>query len=60
MRGWSTFTCRSRKPTDVKGVEVTVTVLDPNGNCYDVAKATTDSRAFSAALLSRLFRASTL
>lgn len=34
------------RPTDVKGVEVTVTVLDPNNNCYDVATATTDSNGF--------------
>ncbi|MEM2130840.1 MAG: hypothetical protein QXZ70_09605, partial [Candidatus Bathyarchaeia archaeon] len=35
--------------TDVKGVKVTVTVLDPNGNCYDVAKTTSDASGFYSA-----------
>jgi hypothetical protein len=30
------------KPTNAKGVEVTITVLDPNNNCYDVATTTSD------------------
>ena len=30
-------------PSNATGVEVTITVLDPNGNCYDVATATSDS-----------------
>jgi len=29
-------------PTDVTGVEVIVSVLDPNGNCYEVGTATSD------------------
>ncbi len=31
------------KPTDVTGVEVVLSVLDPNGNCYEVGRATTDA-----------------
>jgi hypothetical protein len=34
------------KPTDATGVDVTITVLDPNGNCYDVATATSDVNGF--------------
>ncbi|MGB9841445.1 MAG: PQQ-binding-like beta-propeller repeat protein [Candidatus Bathyarchaeales archaeon] len=37
------------KPTNIKGVEVTITVLDPNGNCYDVAKTTSDASGFYSA-----------
>jgi hypothetical protein len=32
------------RPTDVNGVEVTISVLDPNGNVYDVTSATSDDR----------------
>jgi hypothetical protein len=31
------------RPTDVIGVEVTISVFDPNGNCYDVGTATSDA-----------------
>jgi outer membrane protein assembly factor BamB len=31
------------KPADVTGVEVVVSVLDPNNNCYEVARATSDA-----------------
>ena len=31
------------RPTDVNGVEVTISVLDPNGNIYDVGTATSDA-----------------
>ena len=34
------------KPTDAVGVEVTLTVLDPNGNVYDIATATSDVDGF--------------
>jgi hypothetical protein len=34
------------KPVDAIGVEVTLTVLDPNGNVYDVATATSDVDGF--------------
>jgi hypothetical protein len=37
------------RPTDVNGVDVTITVLDPNNNCYDVATATSDDNGFYSA-----------
>ncbi|MEM2108287.1 MAG: PQQ-binding-like beta-propeller repeat protein [Candidatus Bathyarchaeia archaeon] len=33
-------------PANVKGVEVVIEVLDPNGNYYEVARATTDGSGF--------------
>jgi hypothetical protein len=30
------------KPADLKGVEVTLSVLDPNNNNYDIGKTTSD------------------
>jgi hypothetical protein len=37
------------KPTNATGVKVTLTVLDPNGNTYDVATATSDVEGFYSA-----------
>ncbi len=34
------------KPSDVTGVEVVITVLDPNGNSYEVARTTNDASGF--------------
>ncbi|MEM2107718.1 MAG: hypothetical protein QXL10_00325 [Candidatus Bathyarchaeia archaeon] len=34
------------RPADVKGVEVVVSVLDPNNNCYEVGRTTTDENGF--------------
>jgi hypothetical protein len=34
------------RPTDVMGVEVVVSVLDPNGNAYEVATTTSDDSGF--------------
>jgi outer membrane protein assembly factor BamB len=34
------------KPTNVTGVQVIVSVLDPNGNCYEVGRATSDASGF--------------
>jgi hypothetical protein len=34
------------KPTNATGVKVTVSVLDPNGNTYDVGTTTSDSNGF--------------
>ena len=31
-------------PTSTTGVEVVLSVVDPNNNCYEVARATTDAR----------------
>ncbi len=37
------------RPTDVMGVEVTISVFDPNNNVYDVATATSDDNGFYSA-----------
>jgi hypothetical protein len=34
------------RPADVIGVEVVVSVLDPNNNCYEVGRATSDATGF--------------
>lgn len=34
------------KPADVLGVDVTISVFDPNGNYYDVGTATSDENGF--------------
>jgi hypothetical protein len=34
------------RPADVKGVEVVISVLDPNNNCYEVGRATSDANGF--------------
>jgi hypothetical protein len=34
------------KPADVVGVEVVISVLDPNNNCYEVARTTSDASGF--------------
>jgi len=50
MEAWMEYAYMQQvKPTDVKGVDVTITVLDPNGNCYDVAKTTSDASGFYSA-----------
>jgi hypothetical protein len=38
------------KPTDVTGVEVIITVLDPNNNGYEVARTTSDASGFFSAV----------
>jgi hypothetical protein len=43
MEAWMEYAYQQQiKPTNAKGVEVTITVLDPNNNCYDVATTTSD------------------
>lgn len=37
------------KPTNATGVEVTITVIDPNANCYDVATAISNIDGFYSA-----------
>jgi hypothetical protein len=37
------------KPTNATGVKVTLTVLDPNNNCYDVATTTSNDNGFYSA-----------
>jgi hypothetical protein len=34
------------KPANATGVEVSISVLDPNGNCYEVGTATSDDMGF--------------
>ena len=47
MSAWMEYVYQQQpKPVNARGVEVTITVLDPNGNCYDVAKATSDINGF--------------
>ena len=38
------------RPEEVMGVDVTISVFDPNGNFYDVATATTDDSGFYKAM----------
>jgi hypothetical protein len=38
------------RPADVLGVSVTISVLDPNGNVYDVATTTSDANGFYKAM----------
>jgi outer membrane protein assembly factor BamB len=43
MMEWMGYVYQQKpRPTDVKGVEVVISVLDPNTNCYKVARATSD------------------
>ncbi|MCW4046108.1 MAG: PQQ-binding-like beta-propeller repeat protein [Candidatus Bathyarchaeota archaeon] len=43
MTPWMEYLFAQRpKPTDAKGVEVTIYVLDPNNNYYEVGKTTSD------------------
>ncbi len=37
------------KPTNATGVEVIISVLDPNNNCYEVARTTSDASGFFSA-----------
>jgi outer membrane protein assembly factor BamB len=44
MSAWMEYLYQQQsKPTDAKGVEVTISVLDPNGNIYDVGTTTSDA-----------------
>ena len=43
MGAWMEYVYMQKPlPTDITGVEVLVSVLDPNNNCYEVGTATTD------------------
>jgi hypothetical protein len=37
------------RPANVTGVEVVISVLDPNNNCYEVARTTSDASGFFSA-----------
>ncbi|MEM2130562.1 MAG: PQQ-binding-like beta-propeller repeat protein [Candidatus Bathyarchaeia archaeon] len=50
MSEWMLYVYKQfEKPADVKGVEVIIEVLDPNGNYYEVARTTSDSNGFFSA-----------
>jgi outer membrane protein assembly factor BamB len=47
MSDWMLYVYKQfAKPADVVGVDVTVTVLDPNGNSYEVGTVTSDENGF--------------
>jgi outer membrane protein assembly factor BamB len=47
MSDWMLYVYKQfPKPADVIGVEVVVSVLDPNGNSYEVGRATSDATGF--------------
>ncbi|MCW4054160.1 MAG: PQQ-binding-like beta-propeller repeat protein [Candidatus Bathyarchaeota archaeon] len=50
MGDWMEYVYMQKpKPTDVTGVEVVITVLDPNNNSYEVARTTSDASGFFSA-----------
>jgi outer membrane protein assembly factor BamB len=47
MSDWMEYVYQQKpRPTDTVGVEVVVSVIDPNTNCYEVGRATTDANGF--------------
>ncbi len=47
MSGWMEYVYMQQpKPADAKGVEVVLTVLDPNNNYYEVGRTTSDADGF--------------
>jgi hypothetical protein len=47
MSPWMEFVYMQQpKPTNATGVKVTISVFDPNNNCYDVATTTSDAEGF--------------
>jgi hypothetical protein len=51
MSDWMLYVYNQfQRPEEVMGVEVTVSVYDPNGNFYDVATTTTDDNGFYKAM----------
>jgi outer membrane protein assembly factor BamB len=47
MSDWMEYVYMQQpKPTNATGVKVTISVLDPNNNVYDVATATSDANGF--------------
>jgi hypothetical protein len=50
MSSWMEYLYQQQPlPQGATGVNVTITVLDPNNNCYDVATATSDADGFFSA-----------
>jgi len=55
MSAWMEYLYQQQpKPTDAKGVEITIAVLDPNNNLYDVATAESDVNGYYSALFTPL------
>jgi len=51
MSDWMLYVYNQfQRPEEMMGVEVTVSVYDPNGNFYDVATTTTDDNGFYKAM----------
>lgn len=47
MSEWMLYVYKQfERPTDMVGVDVVLTVIDPNGNVYDVGTATSDATGF--------------
>jgi hypothetical protein len=47
MTDWMGYIYQQKPlPTDATGVEVIVSVLDPNNNCYEVARTTSDTSGY--------------
>jgi outer membrane protein assembly factor BamB len=47
MSEWMLYVYKQfERPADVMGVEVVVSVIDPNNNCYEVGRTTSDSSGF--------------
>jgi hypothetical protein len=50
MTDWVGYVYQQKPlPANATGVGVTITVLDPNNNCYNVATATSDTNGFYSA-----------
>jgi len=55
MSDWMLYVYKQfPRPSDVMGVDVTLTVVDPNGNCYDVATTTSNEDGFYSAMFTPL------
>ncbi|MEM2108171.1 MAG: hypothetical protein QXL10_02670 [Candidatus Bathyarchaeia archaeon] len=47
MSDWMLYVYKQfERPADVKGVEVVVSVLDPNNNCYEVGRTISDANGY--------------
>jgi hypothetical protein len=50
MSDWMVYVYKQfERPADAVGVEVVISVLDPNNNCYEVARTTSDASGFFSA-----------
>jgi hypothetical protein len=50
MSEWMVYVYKQfERPSDAVGVEVVISVLDPNNNCYEVARTTSDATGFFSA-----------